>query len=68
MQKFIYVLLVGLIFILYLGCTEKYPSDSTEAPPVLAQNNCAGCHLDKELLQKVADPLPPDDGDDSGEG
>jgi len=61
-------LILFLIFfvILFLNCTEKYPSE-LEKFTQEQESSCTSCHLDFELLKEVADPLPPDEGH-SGEG
>jgi len=59
------MILLALCTIIYT-CTEKYPASHKD----LASDNgdgCLFCHLDSELLKKVADPLPEREGD-AGEG
>jgi hypothetical protein len=69
MKQFFLLIVVTLVVLILFGCTEKYPNKTSSSTPTLAQSNCEGCHLDKEVLQQVADPLPPDtSGGDSGEG
>ena len=60
----------ALIFIfcilLCAGCTEKYPSGTKDFSKV-QESSCTVCHLDAELLEAVADPLP-EGNEPSGEG
>ena len=62
--------IISLIMLFFLNaCTEKYPNKVDSGNPVLTGSNCEVCHLDKELLKEVADPLPPPPGGEgSGEG
>jgi hypothetical protein len=68
-MKQIFLFHVIVLFLLtIIGCTEKYPNKAESGgEPVVGQSNCVVCHLDKELLQEVADPLPPQPPGD-GEG
>ncbi|MBN1350447.1 hypothetical protein JXJ21_13615 [candidate division KSB1 bacterium] len=55
------------IIILLFGCTEKYPpAPVDELQTGFAGSSCTGCHLDKELLKKVATPIEIEP--ESGEG
>ena len=65
-MKIFIISVIALLFV--FGCTEKYPNITDDGAPVLTGSNCEVCHLDKELLKEVADPLPPDEGEGSGEG
>jgi hypothetical protein len=65
-MKFFIISIFTLLFL--FGCTEKYPNKIESGEPVLTGSNCEVCHLDKELLKEVADPLPPSGGEGSGEG
>lgn len=60
--------IISILFMFFLfSCTEKYPNKTDSGTPVASDSNCEVCHLDKELLEEVADPLPPPPPS-SGEG
>ncbi|OQX96064.1 hypothetical protein B6I21_02200 [candidate division KSB1 bacterium 4572_119] len=64
--KFSFLLIVICMLIFQWGCTEKYepvPSKFSASE----ETSCTHCHLNAALLEEVADPLPPDEGE-SGEG
>ena len=63
---FVFFTLFALI-IFYFGCTEKYEPTSNDFSS-LEKTSCTHCHLDKNLLEEVAEPLPPDTSEASGEG
>jgi outer membrane biogenesis lipoprotein LolB len=67
MKQMNFFIIASLALLFLLGCTEKYPNKTESSTPVLGQSNCEVCHLDKELLKEVADPLPPAPPSD-GEG
>jgi hypothetical protein len=67
MDQMKFFIIVALTLLFLIGCTDKYPNKTESDAPVTAQSNCEVCHLDKELLEEVADPLPPENGE-SGEG
>jgi len=67
MNQMKFFIISGLIIILMIGCTEKYPNKTETGDLVLTGSSCEVCHLDKDLLEEVADPLPPPAGD-GGEG
>ncbi|MGD9488634.1 MAG: hypothetical protein AB7W47_11470 [Calditrichaceae bacterium] len=62
------VLLVLFVFAVtwMTACEEKYPVETKKFASV-DETSCVSCHTDKDLLIKVADPLP-DTGGESGEG
>jgi hypothetical protein len=62
---FLFITLVMLAFVLS-QCTEKYPG-ATKTSTLGAKDGCETCHLDKDKLQKVADPIA-QSGGESGEG
>jgi len=62
-----FFIIASLALFFLLGCTEKYPNKNESSTPVLTGSNCEVCHLDKELLKEVANPLPPAPPSD-GEG
>ena len=64
-MKFFIISILVLLFL--YGCTEKYPNMNESGDPVATGSNCEVCHLDKELLKEIADPIPPKEGE-SGEG
>jgi len=53
---FVIVMLAGWFFM--TGCEQEDPGDT--------ENGCVSCHLDKDKLQEVADPIEYEE--DSGEG
>ena len=67
MKQFLLFIFISLFLFTIMGCTEKYPNKTESGIPVVGQGNCEVCHLDKELLKEVADPLPPAPPSD-GEG
>jgi hypothetical protein len=67
MKQMKYFIISVLAFLFLYGCTEKYPNHTEDGGPVLTGSNCEVCHLDKDLLKEVAEPLPPSNGE-SGEG
>jgi len=58
--------LCAFLILIINTCTEKYPA-SNEKLALDRADGCLSCHLDAELLKKVADPLPEREGD-AGEG
>ena len=67
MNQMKFFIISALLIILMMGCTEKYPNKTEAGDPVLTGSGCEVCHLDKDLLKEVADPIPPKEGD-GGEG
>ena len=68
MRKLSFVLLILFFVGLFLSaCTDKYPGVNDGDVVQTSGSGCVDCHTDKEMLQAVATPLPPDSGD-SGEG
>ena len=68
MKQMLLFIFVALFLLSIIGCTEKYPNKAESGKEsVVGQSNCVVCHLDKELLKEVADPLPPQPPS-SGEG
>ncbi len=64
----IFTLSIFLVSLLIMACEEKYDNNlSDNIFSSESQSSCEGCHLNKELLAKVAEPLD-DDGGESGEG
>lgn len=61
------VLILMLLGILLISCTEKYPVVNDGQLAKVTGSSCVDCHTDKDLLKQVATPLPPDTGS-SGEG
>ena len=55
--KFFIISILAMLFL--FSCTEKYPNKTESGTPILSDSNCEVCHLDKELLKEVADPIPP---------
>jgi hypothetical protein len=69
MNQMKFFIISNLMLLFLFGCTEKYPNKIESGDPVLTGSNCEVCHLDKDLLKEVADPLPPPPGGEgSGEG
>jgi hypothetical protein len=58
---FLSVIILALIW----GCTDKYQSAPTQF--AAKESSCTNCHLNKTLLEEVADPLP-EPGEPAGEG
>lgn len=67
MRQTFAVLLIGILsFFLIQSCTEKYePSAIVDAGE--EDSGCVYCHLNKELLIQVADPVETG-GEETGEG
>ena len=66
-SKTLLVFSLLVVAALVLHCTEKYPpAPAGEAPQLAAESGCVNCHLDKELLKQVADPV--EHPTESGEG
>lgn len=63
-QILVSILLVALALFSW-QCTEKYPADADHVAAL--SDGCVACHLDADLLKKVATPLPEVEGE-SGEG
>jgi len=59
MNQMKYFIISALAMLFLFGCTEKYPNHLESGGPVVSGSNCEVCHLDKDLLIEVADPLPP---------
>lgn len=66
MKKLIF-LSIFLMILIFLACQEKIDNDPSSIFADTNQSGCEGCHLDKELLAKVADPIDAG-GEPSGEG
>ena len=60
------VLFAGLILLAFIQCTEKYPA-AHQKLNLASADGCVNCHLDADLLKKVATPLPPKEAN-AGEG
>lgn len=45
-----------IIVLSVFGCKEKY-EEETETFAALSQSGCVSCHMDKDLLEEVADPI-----------
>lgn len=60
--------LLCLVFLvtIFLNCTEKYPPSPAGKEAIAAESGCVTCHLDAELLKKVATPIEHEP--ESGEG
>jgi hypothetical protein len=58
---FLSVIILALIW----GCTDKYHPAPTQF--AATESSCTNCHLNKTLLEQVADPLP-ESGEPAGEG
>ncbi|RKY87682.1 hypothetical protein DRQ09_04045 [candidate division KSB1 bacterium] len=63
-EIFIFIFIFSIYFL--ISCSEKYPSPESKFSKI-KESGCTYCHLDAELLKKVAEPLPPSE-DDEGEG
>lgn len=61
MILFLSVLVLALIW----GCTDKYQPAPSQFSGV--ESSCTHCHLNKSLLEEVADPLP-EPAEPAGEG
>jgi len=64
-------LILGIIVLLFMAlvlvqCTDKYPEAHKELD-LANKDGCVNCHLNADLLKKVATPLPPKE-EDAGEG
>jgi hypothetical protein len=61
------VLLIGILsFFLLESCTDKYePTTMVDAGQ--GESGCVYCHLNKDLLKQVADPIE-QGGGEAGEG
>jgi len=69
MRKLSFIVLILLLLgMLLLSCTDKYPVVNDGDLAQTSGSGCVDCHTDKELLKQVAAPLPPDTGGSSGEG
>lgn len=64
-KKIISVVLLFVLVAMSWQCTKKYPADVDHIAAV--SDGCVACHLDEDLLKKVAAPLPPVEGE-AGEG
>jgi len=58
---FLSVIILALIW----GCTDKYQPAPTQF--AATASSCNNCHLNKTLLEQVADPLP-EPSEPAGEG
>ena len=58
---FLSVIILALIW----GCTDKYQPAPTQLAKT--ESSCTSCHLDKALLEEVADPIP-EPSEPAGEG
>ena len=66
-RYFIVSTIVLLLLVLVLvQCTDKYPEAHKELN-LANKDGCVNCHLNANLLKKVATPLPPKEGN-AGEG
>lgn len=65
-RKFVYLVLFILATVWMTACEDKYPVE-TKTLASVDETSCVSCHTDKDLLIKVADPLP-DTGGETGEG
>ena len=61
----LFILFVLTIF--YFGCTDKY-EPTANVFSSLEKTSCTHCHLDANLLEEIATPLPPDTSESSSEG
>jgi hypothetical protein len=66
MKRFILHTALIIVVLSVFSCKEKYEED-TESFAELSQSSCVSCHIDKDLLEEVADPLP-ETGEGGGEG
>jgi hypothetical protein len=66
MKKLIF-LSIFLMIALFMACQEKIDNDPSNIFADVDQSGCEGCHLDKELLAEIAEPLE-SGGEPSGEG
>jgi len=66
MKKFTIFIFAVLMFSFLYNCKEKY-AEPSETFASLSQSGCISCHMDRDLLKEVADPLP-DTGEGGGEG
>ena len=65
MRKISFVLILFVLFFIS-SCTDKYEAPNENIAKA-GGSGCVACHTDKDLLEKVADPLPdPPDGDGEG--
>ena len=65
-QTFAVLLICILSFFLLQSCTEKYePTAIVDAEQ--GESGCVYCHLNKDLLKQVADPVDHETGE-AGEG
>lgn len=60
------ILLTAFSILMHQGCTKKSPED-IQASQRFGSSGCLSCHLDQNVLKKVATPLPPPH-DEAGEG
>jgi hypothetical protein len=62
---YISALFLSIILFMIWGCTDKYQP----APTMFAakESSCTHCHLNKALLEEVAEPLP-EPSEPAGEG
>ena len=58
---FMLIIIVALIW----GCTDKYQPAPTEF--AAKESSCTNCHLNKALLEQLADPIE-EPGEPAGEG
>jgi nitrate/TMAO reductase-like tetraheme cytochrome c subunit len=58
---FLSVIILALIW----GCTDKYQPAPTQF--AATESSCTSCHLNKTLLEEVADPIP-EPSEPAGEG
>lgn len=63
------LLFLGVFFVigLFISCQEKIEDDHSNIFASVEQSGCVSCHLDKELLAKIAEPIE-SGGESSGEG
>lgn len=60
------ILLTAFGILMHQGCTKKSPDD-IQGSQSFGSSGCVSCHLDQNVLKKVAAPLPPPSGE-AGEG
>ncbi len=60
------IVFIILIFVLF-SCKEKIVEPVSNNFTAVSNSSCVGCHTDKDLLAKVAEPLE-STGGEAGEG
>jgi hypothetical protein len=66
MKRLILFCAMIIIVLSVFSCKEKY-EEETETFAALSQSGCISCHMDKDLLEEVADPIEYS-GEGGGEG